>query len=357
MRRPSPTGSPPGPSERVRTWSAYERVFLTKERQPRQRDVISAVAFPSRQRRSVRSRRACPAGSSARRPRGVAERTAALLRIGAAVLEAYDRRKRADRRARFRRPDRVQPAAARAARASRPGCSYKLDQQIDHLLVDEGQDTSPEQWAIIEALCAEFFVGEGARALQRTLFVVGDEKQSIMSVQGADVGELSPVPRSYSRRARAAAGSRGARSRSAGRSARPGRSSIWSTRFLPSPTARDGVVSGDGWPRARMLPDHRARPGRSLAADRGRAGRQGRRLAAARSSMRPASAARPASPGDRPADLRLAARRTPLPSTGAADPRRRRHDSPAAARHPAGAADPRAQAAAACRSPAPTAWR
>jgi ATP-dependent helicase/nuclease subunit A len=60
---------------------------------------------------------------------------------------------------------------------------YKLDGGIDHILVDEAQDTNHEQWAIIESLTAEFFSGENE--IHRTLFVVGDEKQSIFSFQGA----------------------------------------------------------------------------------------------------------------------------------------------------------------------------
>jgi ATP-dependent helicase/nuclease subunit A len=63
---------------------------------------------------------------------------------------------------------------------------YRLDQGIDHILVDEAQDTSPGQWAVIRAIAHEFNTGEGARAVNRTLFVVGDEKQSIYSFQGAE---------------------------------------------------------------------------------------------------------------------------------------------------------------------------
>ncbi|QYE34950.1 double-strand break repair helicase AddA [Polymorphobacter sp. PAMC 29334] len=63
---------------------------------------------------------------------------------------------------------------------------YKLDRRIDHLLVDEAQDTNEAQWDIVEALTDEFFDGEGARDVQRTLFVVGDFKQAIFSFQGSD---------------------------------------------------------------------------------------------------------------------------------------------------------------------------
>ena len=72
---------------------------------------------------------------------------------------------------------------------------YKLDRGIDHVLIDEAQDTSPAQWEIIRRLTAEFFAGAGARSGRRTIFAVGDEKQSIFSFQGA-------VPREFDARRR-----------------------------------------------------------------------------------------------------------------------------------------------------------
>ncbi len=64
---------------------------------------------------------------------------------------------------------------------------YKLDGGVDHILVDEAQDTAPGQWRVIEHLAQEFTSGVGARDARRTLFVVGDKKQSIYSFQGADL--------------------------------------------------------------------------------------------------------------------------------------------------------------------------
>ena len=64
---------------------------------------------------------------------------------------------------------------------------YKLDGGFDHILIDEAQDTSPLQWQIIKALIDEFFSGESSKRNNRSLFVVGDDKQSIYSFQGADV--------------------------------------------------------------------------------------------------------------------------------------------------------------------------
>ncbi|MDG4650273.1 double-strand break repair helicase AddA [Roseibacterium sp. SDUM158017] len=64
---------------------------------------------------------------------------------------------------------------------------FRLDGGIDHILVDEAQDTGPEQWDIVKRLAEDFAAGEGARAdVRRTIFVVGDKKQSIYSFQGAD---------------------------------------------------------------------------------------------------------------------------------------------------------------------------
>lgn len=78
---------------------------------------------------------------------------------------------------------------------------YKLDGGVDHILVDEAQDTSPEQWGIVRALADEFFHGAGSRedGVERTLFVVGDEKQSIFSFQGAAPERLLYESQSYRR--------------------------------------------------------------------------------------------------------------------------------------------------------------
>jgi len=68
---------------------------------------------------------------------------------------------------------------------------YKLDGGIDHVLIDEAQDTSPEQWDIVRKLTEEFFAGTGReRKMARTVFAVGDEKQSIFSFQGADPSQF-----------------------------------------------------------------------------------------------------------------------------------------------------------------------
>lgn len=82
---------------------------------------------------------------------------------------------------------------------------YKLDRGICHILVDEAQDTSPRQWDVINGLTSEFFAGEGGRGNQaRTVFAVGDEKQSIYSFQGADPKSFAIQRENYARRTKGA---------------------------------------------------------------------------------------------------------------------------------------------------------
>lgn len=78
---------------------------------------------------------------------------------------------------------------------------YRLDGRLDHILVDEAQDTSPAQWQVIECLAREFTSGASARSdTTRTLFVVGDKKQSIYSFQGADPGAFDQMKGEFARR-------------------------------------------------------------------------------------------------------------------------------------------------------------
>ena len=82
---------------------------------------------------------------------------------------------------------------------------YRIDGGIDHILVDEAQDTSPRQWDVIEMLADEFYSGAGARTdVARTLFVVGDKKQSIYSFQGADPLEFDRKSLAFKEKIRAA---------------------------------------------------------------------------------------------------------------------------------------------------------
>ena len=77
---------------------------------------------------------------------------------------------------------------------------YKLDQQIDHILVDEAQDTNVRQWQIVGALASEFFAGEGVKGNKvRTVFAVGDFKQAIFGFQGTSPIEFRAAQKAFSR--------------------------------------------------------------------------------------------------------------------------------------------------------------
>jgi ATP-dependent helicase/nuclease subunit A len=125
-------------------------------------------------------------------------RAAALHRFGRAWLEAWEARKRALGLLDF--DDLIERTVALL---TAPGTAawvlWRLDGGLDHILVDEAQDTSPAQWRVIQAISEEFFAGEGGRGPGRTIFVVGDEKQSIYSFQGADPLEFGAKSAHYER--------------------------------------------------------------------------------------------------------------------------------------------------------------
>ena len=114
----------------------------------------------------------------------VAEDTVHALTLALAYIGLYDGEK--DARGALDFSDLIDRAhSLLTEKADAAWVLYKLDGGIDHVLLDEAQDTSPEQWDILRALTGEFFSGLGARGAARTLFTVGDAKQSIFSFQGA----------------------------------------------------------------------------------------------------------------------------------------------------------------------------
>ncbi|RIK98328.1 MAG: double-strand break repair helicase AddA [Proteobacteria bacterium] len=131
------------------------------------------------------------------------ERTAALMTISGEVIDAYRRDKLA--RGLIDYDDLIDKALKMLDRVASGWVHYKLDRGIDHVLIDEAQDTSPQQWDIVERLIAEFTSGAGARdGVKRTVFAVGDEKQSIFSFQGAAPREFDARRRALMKRFREA---------------------------------------------------------------------------------------------------------------------------------------------------------
>ena len=122
---------------------------------------------------------------------------AAGLRAGQAFAKAYMRAKRSAGVADF--DDLIQWTRRLLAK---PGMGewvrYKLDRQVDHILVDEAQDTNAAQWEIIDSLVEEFFTGASeADRRWRTLFTVGDFKQAIYGFQGTDPQQFEQARRKY----------------------------------------------------------------------------------------------------------------------------------------------------------------
>ncbi|TVQ29722.1 MAG: double-strand break repair helicase AddA [Geminicoccaceae bacterium] len=127
------------------------------------------------------------------RARRLFDRTAALWRLADAVLVQFEAAKR--QRAALDFDDLLLRTAELLARPDFGAwVRFKLDQAFTHILVDEAQDTNPLQWQIVEALVDDLHAGAGTRAPgERTLFVVGDAKQSIYRFQGADPAATEQV--------------------------------------------------------------------------------------------------------------------------------------------------------------------
>jgi ATP-dependent helicase/nuclease subunit A len=129
----------------------------------------------------------------------VRDRSQALLHIATAVASHY-RREKAERGL-LDYDDLIDKTLEMLDRVSSGWVHYKLDRGVDHVLVDEAQDTSPRQWEIIAHIISEFTSGEGARdGVVRTVFAVGDEKQSIFSFQGAAPREFDARRRELHRK-------------------------------------------------------------------------------------------------------------------------------------------------------------
>jgi len=131
------------------------------------------------------------------------ERSEALLDVLGAISDRYEADKRARSLLDF---DDLIERLGTLFRDGRQSAwvRYKLDAGITHMLVDESQDTNADQWQVIEAITDEFFAGEGAVERPRTVFAVGDEKQSIYSFQGANPLLFGETGRRYERKAREA---------------------------------------------------------------------------------------------------------------------------------------------------------
>ncbi len=117
------------------------------------------------------------------------DRSAALFTVVHAVIARFRAEK--DRRGLLDYDDLIDKTLHLLKEDRAAWVHYKLDRGIHHVLIDEAQDTSPKQWEIVKSLVNEFFAGQGAHERPRTIFAVGDEKQSIFSFQGAAPQEFA----------------------------------------------------------------------------------------------------------------------------------------------------------------------
>ncbi len=180
---------------RVAHWSAWIGALLTQAGTPRQ---ISGLVgkkvcarFPAIQGLIEAEQARVIELDNQRRAIEGAKATLAMLDVTLPVLRAYQSAKTFAGQV-----DYSDLIARTSALLIDPGAAwvlYKLDGGIDHLLLDEVQDTAPAQWQIAHRLTDEFFAGLGTRGdgPARTFFAVGDPKQSIYSFQGAEPDEFS----------------------------------------------------------------------------------------------------------------------------------------------------------------------
>ena len=168
------------PSEAV---EALHQAFFTDGGEPRKSLGTKAAGEDVKAALIAEQERLAPLFDARRSARALA-RTRALFVLAAEIHARVERQKA--RLGALDFDDLVRKAGDLLARVDAAWVLYKLDRGIDHVLIDEAQDTNPAQWAILDSLTAEFAAGEGARPQTRTRFAVGDPKQSIYSFQGAE---------------------------------------------------------------------------------------------------------------------------------------------------------------------------
>ncbi|MGI9370867.1 MAG: double-strand break repair helicase AddA [Hyphomicrobiales bacterium] len=149
----------------------------------------TAQSYPGLREQLLEEQARVEGGEDKRRAFITYQASDALFTLASEILSAFQEEKK--RRGQLDYTDLVTYTRDLLENVQSAWVMYRLDNGIDHVLVDEAQDTSPEQWQIFSELTDEFFSGAGARPdTQRTVFAVGDRKQSIYSFQGADPEEF-----------------------------------------------------------------------------------------------------------------------------------------------------------------------
>ncbi len=179
----------------------YFNVFLTGEGKPRKKLITQGLADGDRELlRDLAAEQDRVVALMARRNGVICrDRTAALAVIAAEVIRRYTEEK--ERHGLFDYDDLIDKTHRLLTECDPGWVHHKLDLGLDHVLIDEAQDTSEQQWDIVKQLVSEFGAGAGAGELRpRTVFAVGDEKQSIFSFQGAAPREYDAARRHFEKR-------------------------------------------------------------------------------------------------------------------------------------------------------------
>ncbi|MBK1661601.1 double-strand break repair helicase AddA [Paracraurococcus ruber] len=237
--------------------------FATQKVGARQQEVIEALQAEGERLLAVAEQRAaCRLGAA----------TGALLALAAPVLDRYRARQRAAGLLGY--GDLIEHVKRILQDPGSAWVLYKLDGGLDHVLLDEAQDSNPAQWGIAAALTSEFFAGQGAgrgrpRSLsaaaveaapgRRTIFAVGDIKQAIYGFQGADAAGFATWQGHYARQVQGGGGEfHQVQLDVSFRSTAPVLALV--DAVFAEGAARDGVVAGDA--PLRHVPDRAGHAGR-----------------------------------------------------------------------------------------------
>ncbi|MCE4223227.1 double-strand break repair helicase AddA [Methylobacterium sp. C25] len=181
-------------NSRQEALDAYRAIFFTDEDKPRKGLGTKGVPEQVRQRLADEQTRLIPLFDTLRAANAHA-RTSALFLLASEIHRRVELEK--GRLGALDFDDLIHKTLDLLRRVEVSWVLYKLDRGIDHVLVDEAQDTNPAQWEILRRITEEFASGEGARETLRTRFAVGDPKQSIYSFQGAEPREFEETRRDW----------------------------------------------------------------------------------------------------------------------------------------------------------------
>ena len=188
------------PEDQIKNLDDYILIFLTKEHQPRARIVganklaVDDAQFLKNYQSSIYQ---LAENIKSHRLAGI---NLAFIKFARAMFNQYNKLKYTNNLLDY---DELLIDAIKSLSASeyKDWLLWRLDCEIDHILVDEAQDLNSYQWHIINLLADEFFAGEGAKDINRTIFIVGDLKQSIFSFQGAEPNIFHDIKYYYRKKA------------------------------------------------------------------------------------------------------------------------------------------------------------